>query len=259
MNLSLENKHAIVFGASQGIGRSIAVQLSRQGASISAIARSEAKLKETLELLDQSLHQKHRLFVGDVMKIEEIIQWIEAQNTNFNILINNTGGPASGPLLEADSEALLRGFQMHIIAAHRSTQTLVPMMKRTNYGRIINIISTSVKEPIAGLGVSNTIRGAMGNWSKTMASELGPIGITVNNILPGFTSTERLDSIISNRMQQMGKSQEEMEEIFKSVVPLGRFAKPEETANAVGFLASPAAAYITGINVPVDGGRTKSL
>ncbi len=259
MNLSLENKHALVFGASRGIGQHIAIQLASQGASICAIARSESKLQDTLAQLDRSFDQEHSIIVGDVMDIEDLITKILAEGKAFSILINNTGGPASGPLLKADTDALMRGFQMHIIAAQRSTQTLVPMMQQVGYGRIINIISTSVKEPIAGLGVSNTIRGAMGNWSKTMATELGPLGITVNNILPGFTATERLDSIIAQRMKQLNKSKEEMENIFKSVVPLGRFAIPEETANAAGFLASPAAAYINGINVPVDGGRTKSL
>ncbi|HEX9827062.1 MAG TPA: SDR family oxidoreductase, partial [Flavobacteriaceae bacterium] len=177
----------------------------------------------------------------------------------FHILVNNTGGPRSGDILTATLEQFENTFAQHLKCNHVLAQAVVPFMKKEGFGRIINIISTSVKEPIPGLGVSNTIRGAVGNWSKTLSIELGEFGITVNNILPGFTETERLNEIIKAKAQKEGTSFEEMAEIMKSYAPVKRFAKPEETANAIVFLVSEAASYINGINLPVDGGRTKSL
>jgi len=174
-------------------------------------------------------------------------------------LINNTGGPKGGAIIDAGTEEFVQAFHNHLVCNQILVQAVAAGMKRDRYGRIINIISTSVKQPIPGLGVSNTIRGAVASWSKTMATELGPHGITVNNILPGFTQTQRLDEIIDSRASKAQLPREEIIEKMKSTVPAGRFAKPEETANVVAFLASPAAAYINGINLPVDGGRTKSL
>ena len=175
------------------------------------------------------------------------------------IVINNSGGPAAGPAHEADNEAFSAAFAQHLIAAQTIASVTIPEMKKAGYGRFINIISTSVKEPIAGLGVSNTIRGAMASWAKTMATELAPAGITVNNVLPGFTATERLDYLFKTRAEKTGKSFEQIRDAAMSGVPAGRFARPEEIAAAVGFLASPSGAYINGINLPVDGGRLHSL
>jgi 3-oxoacyl-[acyl-carrier protein] reductase len=138
-------------------------------------------------------------------------------------------------------------------------QAVLPGMKASGYGRIVNVISTSVKEPIRNLGVSNTIRGATASWAKTLAGELGAFGITVNNVLPGYTQTQRLEQILNDRTKATGKSSAEIEQAMLATVPVGRFAKPAEIAAAIAFLASPAAAYINGINVPVDGGRMQSL
>jgi 3-oxoacyl-[acyl-carrier protein] reductase len=174
-------------------------------------------------------------------------------------VVNNTGGPRSGDILNASLDEFENAFTMHIKCNHVLAQASIPFMKQEGFGRIINIISTSVKEPIPMLGVSNTIRGAVGNWSKTLSIEVAPFGITVNNVLPGFTDTERLSEIIGIKANIEGTTSEEMTQIMKNYTPARRFARPEEVANAVVFLVSDAASYINGINMPVDGGRTKSL
>jgi 3-oxoacyl-[acyl-carrier protein] reductase len=174
-------------------------------------------------------------------------------------LVNNTGGPPGGTALEATPEQYEQAFNNHVLCNQLLVQAVVPHMERQKYGRIINIISTSVKQPIAGLGVSNTIRAAVANWAKTLAAELGPRGITVNNVLPGMTDTARLRWLIGARAEKTGESVEAVEKIMKAEIPLRRFATASEIAAAVAFLACPAASYINGINIPVDGGRTLSL
>ena len=261
MNTSLFHKNALVCGGSKGIGRAIAYELAELGANVHLLSRSVKEMEAVVEDLPLQEGQHHSYVVADLLEsdvLNTVMSKLVKEHT-YHILINNTGGPAAGTLLDADPEALRRGFTMHIVASQIIAQHIVPGMKSAAYGRIVNIISTSVKEIIPGLGVSNTIRGAMGNWSKTMAAELAPFGITVNNVLPGFTATGRLDAIIQNKMKASNKKQEDVERIMKSVVPMGRFADPSEIAQVVAFLTTPAASYVTGINVPVDGGRTKSL
>ena len=182
-----------------------------------------------------------------------------AEQKAIHILVNNTGGPPGGPITEATPDAFLSAYNNHLICNHLITQTLLPGMKEAGYGRIINVISTSVKIPINGLGVSNTTRGAVANWAKTMANEVAQYGITVNNVLPGTTKTGRIREIIGLGAQRRGVDDAVIEEEWRSRIPLGRFAEPGEVAAAIAFLASPAASYITGINVPVDGGRTGCL
>ncbi len=262
MELSLKGKKAFVCGGSKGIGKAIAVELAKLGASICLLARSEKALQSVKSSLSQTQGQIHDYIVADFSNPEALMKTINTylnEKPEANILINNSGGPSPGPLLEADTVALRKGFEMHVICSQLLTQRLVPFMKKGGYGRIINVISTSVKEPIPGLGVSNTIRGAMGNWSKTLSLELAPFGITVNNILPGFTDTERLQSLFQNKADQSGVSYETIRKQMIETVPMKRLADAQETAAAVAFLASPSAAYITGINLPVDGGRTASL
>lgn len=217
-------------------------------------------LKKVLSELPKSA--KHDYIVADFSNPQQlkskVLEYL-ASNSGFHILINNTGGPRSGAIIEANLEEFESAFTQHLKCNHVLAQLLVPFMKSEQYGRIINVISTSVKEPIEGLGVSNTIRNAVGNWSKTLSFELGAFGITVNNVLPGFTETERLNEIINIKANKAGVSFEEMEEVMKTYTPAKRFAKPEETANTVVFLASEAASYVNGVNIPVDGGRTKSL
>lgn len=258
MELGLQNKNALVCGSTQGIGKATAISLAKEGVNITLIARNETVLQEVLKELPQNGQQKHRYLVADFSKPDQVKN-IVSTNNSFHILINNTGGPKSGAIIDASVEEFSAAFQMHVLVNQILVQAVVPFMKKQCFGRIINIISTSVKEPIPGLGVSNTIRNAVANWSKTMAGELAEFGITMNNVLPGFTDTARLDQIIKIKAAGANTSEEKMAKIMKDYVPAKRFAKPEETANAVTFLASDSASYITGVNLPVDGGRTKSL
>jgi len=259
MNLNIQNKNALVCGSTQGIGKATALLLAEEGANVTLFARNEEKLKRVLSELKNNGKQNHTYMVADFSKPNELKTVLENSNLQFHILVNNTGGPKGGELLSATSTELINAFQMHIVCNQILVQSVVPFMKAEQYGRIINVISTSVKEPIPGLGVSNTIRNAVGNWAKTLASELGSFQITVNNVLPGFTDTARLDQIITMKANQANTSEENIINQLKSYVPAKRFAKPEETASAIVFLASEKASYINGINLPVDGGRTKSL
>ncbi|WP_025666555.1 SDR family oxidoreductase [Aquimarina megaterium] len=259
MNLGLTHKNALVCGSTQGIGKASAKQLAELGANVTLVARNEEKLQHVLTELATDQGQSHTYIVADFQNPESLQQKISATEQAFHILVNNTGGPAGGPVFNASLEEFERAFTQHLKCNHILAQTVVPGMKKEGYGRIINIISTSVKQPLNGLGVSNTIRGAVANWSKTLANELGVFGITVNNVLPGATATERLNEIINNKATKLGKSIEEASDAMKNEVPAKRFAKPQEIAYAIAFLASEAASYINGINLPVDGGRTKSL
>ena len=259
MNLDLKNKNAIVCGSTQGIGQATAIELANLGANITLVARNESKLKEVIKSLDITKGQRHSLLVADFSESNIFKEKIEELSTTYHILINNTGGPAGGPIIDANTKSFEDAFKMHLINNQLLVKKVVEGMKKECFGRIINILSTSVKAPIPGLGVSNTIRAAVANWAKTLSIELGPHGITVNNVLPGFTNTNRLESIISNKAIKLGKSEGEIAQIMKSSVPANRFGEANEVANAIAFLCTPAAAYINGINLPVDGGRTQSL
>lgn len=261
MNLDLTNKNALVCGSTAGIGKATAVQLAKLGATVTLVARDQGKLQETLIELPHDKGQKHNYFVADFTNPQQLKEKVEVAVSNkiFHILVNNTGGPKGGPVFSAAPEEFEKAFSMHVICNQILAQAVVPGMKEADYGRIINIISTSVKQPIDNLGVSNTIRGAVASWSKTMANELGQFGITVNNVLPGFTATDRLEDIVGNAAKRTNRTEKEASEFMKNLVPAKRFAQPGEIANAVAFLASEAASYINGINLPVDGGRTKSL
>ena len=262
MDISLHKKIAFVCGSTQGIGKAIALELANLGASVVLLGRNAAKLNSVLNELDNSQDQDHHFIKADFsfpnelkVKIEEYMEEHEA----VHILVNNTGGPASGPAMGASSKNFTDAFASHLICNHLLVQELASGMKEAGYGRIINIISTSVKEPIQGLGVSNTIRGAVASWSKTLSKELGPYGITVNNVLPGFTSTDRLNDLLKGKAEKAGKTIGEVIDESKSLIPAGRFASPGEIADVVAFLAAPAAGYVNGVNIPVDGGRLNTL
>jgi 3-oxoacyl-[acyl-carrier protein] reductase len=262
MNTNLSGHRAVVCGSSQGIGRAIAIELSRLGADITLMARNPERLESVVRELDTDSGQKHEMIVADFSEPAQVkigIDQFVGKKKTASILINNTGGPPGGLAIEAKVNEYIDAFQSHLICNQILAQALVPGMKHKGYGRIVNVISTSVKQPIEGLGVSNTIRGAVANWSKTLANELGPFGITVNNILPGTTRTARLDQIILARSKKTGESVEEVTRQFESAIPAGRFAEPKEIAAVAAFLASPAASYVNGINLPVDGGRTACL
>ncbi|GIV61636.1 MAG: short-chain dehydrogenase [Rhodothermaceae bacterium] len=262
MDLSLHGRRAMVCGSTQGIGRACARELARQGASITLVARNEKALTAVLTSLPTTDDQDHEIIVADFEKPGELawaVRDYAVGGIPVHILVNNTGGPPGGPLTAAGVDELQRAFAMHVLCNQVLMQTVIPSMQAAGYGRIINIISTSVKQPIPGLGVSNTIRGAVANWAKTLAGELGPYGITVNNVLPGATETARLQALIEKKAEQTGQTPDEVAEAMRQAIPARRFARPEEVAWAVAFLASPAAAYINGVNLPVDGGRTQCL
>jgi 3-oxoacyl-[acyl-carrier protein] reductase len=261
MNLDLTGKRAVVCGSTQGIGKASAIELASLGASVTLMARNEEKLKETLAELPVSGSQKHGYLVADFSNTENVKQVIakHVQSNKVHILVNNTGGPPGGLAIDAKEEEFIRAFTAHLICSQLLVQTVVPGMKSEKYGRIINIISTSVKIPLKGLGVSNTIRGAVANWAKTLSVELAPFGITVNNVLPGATLTGRLEAIVQTKAEKTGKSFDEVMNEMVKEIPAGRVGDAHEVAAAVAFLATPAAAYINGINIPVDGGRTGSL
>lgn len=260
MDLNLNGKRALVCGSTQGIGKASAIELARLGAGVTLVARNEEKLKAVCAGLPPS-QAGHDYIVADFDLPEQLRQKIDAyaQKNTVHILVNNTGGPTAGPAMDARPEEFLKAFSAHLVCNHILVQALVQGMKKEKYGRIINVISTSVKVPIKGLGVSNTIRGAVANWSKTLSAELGPYGITVNNVLPGASMTGRLVSIIEGKAAKTGKSVSEVTQEMIAEIPAGRISQPEEVAAAVAFLATPAAGYINGVNLPVDGGRTGSL
>lgn len=262
MNLDLTGKTALVCGSTQGIGLASAVELALMGANVTLVARNEAKLRDAVEDLDTSMGQLHRYVVADFSDHENVKTAIENYLRlcpEVHILVNNTGGPAGGPIIEADTDQFVNAFQMHLINNHFLVQAVVPFMKQAGFGRIVNIISASVKQPVIGLGVSNTIRGAVASWSKTLSLELGQYGITANNVLPGYTETARLDAVLEMRSKSSGKSTELVAQEMQASMPIRRFVQAKEVAAAVAFLSSPAAGAISGINVPVDGGRTESL
>ena len=262
MNIDLSGKRAIVCGASKGIGRAAAQELASLGASVTLVARNEDALKKALATLPAARGQQHDYVVADFIDTEDVEAKLKkylAENGPVHILVNNGGGPPPGPALSASVHDFAAIFTQHVLIGQIFVQAVVPGMKDAGYGRIINVLSTSVKAPIKGLGVSNTIRGAVAQWSKTLAGELGPFGITVNNVLPGATDTDRMKEIIDGKVKKTGKSAADVKADEVALIPAGRFATPEELGAAIAFLASPAAAYINGINLPVDGGRTPGL
>jgi len=261
MNLSLEGKNAVICGSSQGIGFAIAEELALMGANCILLARNEANLKLAAFELDISLrqtHSYHAIDFNDQKATKALIEKI-AQEKPVHILINNSGGPAAGPIVDATEDQFIQAFNQHLIINHILTKAVIEGMKKEGYGRIVNIISTSVKVPLKNLGVSNTTRGAVASWAKTMANELGQFGITVNNVLPGLTKTERLDSLIKTTASKKNRSEEEVAKEMVEEVPARRFADAGEIAAMAAFLASPAAGYVNGASIPVDGGRTGSI
>lgn len=262
MELNLKGKTAMVCGSTNGIGKFSAIELAKLGAKIVLIARDEKKLTEMCKILKGINNEDHDFIIADFDFSPELKVRVEdyiSENGPVQILVNNTGGPKGGKITEAKTEEFIHTFHAHLICNHILVQATIEGMKKSGYGRIINIISTSVKQPLPGLGVSNTIRAAVGNWSKTLAGELGEFNITVNNVLPGATKTQRLESIAQKKAELSGTTIDHIYQEMANEVPMKRIGLPEEVAAAVAFLASPAASYINGINIPVDGGRTACL
>lgn len=259
MNLSLANKTALVCGSTSGIGLAAATELAHLGATVTLAARDPEKLKAAVNELPHQHPHQHSTVVTDFADPAAARDAIVKLGTPFHILVNNTGGPPPGAAIDATADQLTAAFNALLLSAHLITQALVPGMKAAGYGRIINISSTSIKQPIAGLAISNIIRPAVAAWAKCLATELGPFGITVNNVLPGYTDTERLQSLMKNRAAKQNMAEAKVRADFIASTPAARLGDPAEIAAAIAFLASPAAAYISGINLPVDGGRLGTL
>ena len=261
MNLSLTNKFAVVCGSSQGLGLAAAVELATWGANCILLARNKESLKKAVDSLPNNGVQQHTFSVADftdTAAVQRAIEGIVAEH-NIEILVNNSGGPKPGLITDAAPEDFMNGFQQHLINNRNLVQAVLPGMKSAHYGRIINIISTSVKTPLPNLGVSNTIRAAVAAWAKTLSNEVGQYNITVNNVLPGLTATARLSSLIAGTAEKSSQSVENVEQGMLATIPMKRFGEAAEIANVIAFLASPAASYLTGVSIPVDGGRTPTL
>ncbi|WP_063571731.1 MULTISPECIES: SDR family oxidoreductase [Luteibacter] len=261
MDLRLTGRHALVCGASQGIGRATAFELAELGASVTLLSRSaDALIALAAELPATHPGQKHRHIAVDMLDTEALTAAVtEAAHLNaVHVLVNNSGGPPPGPAWNAEPEAFLVAFRQHLLGAQVVTRACLPGMRAAHYGRIVNVISTSVKEPIPNLGVSNTVRAAVAGWAKTLSAEVAPDGITVNNVLPGYTRTPRLEALVEASVKA-GRGRDEVERGLLASVPAARFGDPAEVAAVIAFLASPAAGYVNGVSLAVDGGRTRSL
>lgn len=261
MNTSLVGKTALICGSTQGIGLAIAKELALLGADCILMARNAESLELAKQTLDQSKGQVHQTQVADFSKNETVLAAVQEvlKHNTIHILVNNTGGPSAGPITQASTNDFLSALQLHLFNNHQLATAVLPGMKEGGYGRIINIVSTSVKVPLPNLGVSNTTRAAVAGWAKTLANEVAVFGITVNNVLPGATATVRLSSIIQNKSAKTGSSLSAVEEEMLHEIPMKRFGRPEEIAAMAAFLATPAAAYVTGQSICVDGGRTGSI
>ncbi|MGC4038836.1 MAG: SDR family oxidoreductase [Chitinophagaceae bacterium] len=261
MNLSLKGKTAVICGSTQGIGLSVAKELAQNGANCILLARNKEVLLKTVIGLPNLFNQKHSYYVADFANTTEVKKVIETivKSTKVHVLINNTGGPPAGMISEASEAAFLQAYNQHLINNHILAQAVIPSMKEELYGRIINIISTSVRVPIDNLGVSNTTRAAVASWAKTLSNEVGRFNITVNSVLPGLTKTQRLDSLIETSASKAGLTKADVSKSMEASIPMKRFGKAEEIANVVAFLASPAASYVNGITIPVDGGKTGTI
>ncbi|MBS0570789.1 MAG: SDR family oxidoreductase [Proteobacteria bacterium] len=262
MDLNLSGNHALVCGGSQGIGRAAALELAQLGANVTLLARSREALQAVVDTLPKTHSaQAHACIVADA---NDHAGWRDAiqalvRAQPVQILINNSGGPPGGAAHAAKVEDYVATFRQHLGASQIALQVVLPGMRAAGFGRVVNVISTSVKEPIENLGVSNTVRAAVAGWAKTCSRELAPFGITVNNVLPGFTQTQRLTGLIAAKAKASGKAEDVIAQEMLAAVPAGRFADAGEVAAVIAFLCTPAAAYVSGVSIAVDGGRTHAL
>lgn len=261
MNISLKGKKALVGGSSDGIGKAIAMQLAASGASVTLVSRSENKLKKISTDLDTSFGQKHQYVVVDYTNFENYQSKISAyfDTHTVDILVNNTQGPSAGNSLEKHTEDYQQAFNLLFKTTIYTTELALKNMIQNKWGRIINVASVSVKEPLSYLALSNSIRAAVVTWAKSLASDVGEYQITVNSILTGYFDTNRIAQLNATKAKQLGVSEAKVRQEMEDKVALKRIGKPEEYGFLVAFLASDKAAYITGTAVPIDGGLLKAL
>ena len=258
MKIDLTGKKALVGGSSKGIGLGIANELANSGASVCLMARNESRLKEIVGQLPNS--SNHSYLVVDFSKFEEYKLKIEEyiQNNHVDILVNNTQGPPAGNSLSKNIDSYQEAFDLLFKSVVHTTSLVIPKMQKNKWGRIINVTSVSVKEPLNYLVLSNSIRSAVVAWAKSLSVDLGPDGITVNSILTGYFDTERIKELNKEKSKSLKITETEVLDKMKSLVPASRLGRPEEYGYLVSFLSSDKAAYINGASIPIDGGLLKS-
>jgi 3-oxoacyl-[acyl-carrier protein] reductase len=257
VDLSLKGRHALVCGASAGIGHAAAMELARLGATVSPLARSADKLATVAQNVVRAGAPAAHPIVADLEDRAALRAKVEGHlraHGPVHILVNNQGGPPHGPLVEAKEEDFLKAYGRIQLASHLLVQLTLPGMRAAGYGRIVNVLSTSVREPIPGLGIGNTVRASMAAWSKTLSRELPP-GVTINSILPGYTETERLSELAGEMAKRSGRSPADVAAHWVAGTPEGRLGRPEELGAVIAFLCSPAASFVRGQALAVDGGR----
>ncbi len=261
MNISLEGKKALVGGSSAGIGKAIAIQLAKSGASVTIMSRSENKLKAIVADLPTDKGQKHQYIKVDFTNFDSFKNIISEyfKSNSVDILVNNTQGPPAGSALDKSIDDYQAAFDLLFKTVVYTTELALEKMRANKFGRIINVSSVSVKEPLSYLVLSNSIRTAVTAWAKSLTMDVGPDNITINNTLTGYFNTERIEEIIRRKSAKTGISEADVRKTMESEVSVKRMGDPEEYANLVTFLASDLAGYISGINIPIDGGRLKSL
>ena len=261
VTIDLSGKNALVGGSSAGLGKAIAVQLAQSGASVTLMSHSEEKLQNIVDELPKDQGQEHQLLTVDFNDFEDYKKIVTAyfQENSIDILVNNTQGPSAGTALEKDVEDYQQAFDLLFKVAAFTTELALRKMRNNKWGRIINVASVSVKEPLPYLVLSNSIRAAVVTWAKSLATEVGPDQITVNSVLTGYFDTQRITDLNARKAKQQGISEDEVLKEMESKVPVRRIGKPEEYGYLVAFLASEQASYITGTQIPIDGGLLQSI
>ncbi len=262
MDLGLKDRVALVAAASRGIGFAAARELVREGARVFLCSRDEVRASQAAERISRETGTAVTGLAADVTideAAERFVAIATERTGRVDILVTNAGGPPVSTFADAKLEMFRTAFELNGLSAIRLAKLVLPGMRTRKWGRIINLTSVSVKQPIDGLIFSNTIRAGLTGWSKTVATEVAADNVTVNNVAPGYTLTERQDELADARGRSLGKSKAEMIRVWAEQIPLGRLANPEEIGAAVAFLASERASYITGITLPVDGGWVRSL
>lgn len=262
MDLGIKDRVALVTASSRGLGKAVALQISREGAKVMICARGEERLHQTRDDIASETGGEVRAFVTDVTDRHQVKRMIDKITDEFGtveILVCNAGGPPAGLVDDFAEDDYRKALELNLMTTVNLCYEVMPMMKKQRWGRIINMTSVSAKQPIKTLILSNTSRAGVLGFSKSISEQLGPYGITVNVICPGYTKTERIDELAQSYAKTGKGSVEDFYKSIEASIPLGRFAAPDEIASAVAFFASEKAAYITGVSLQIDGGYIKGL